>query len=141
MLWLFKAAKARFDPGEDPWSEQAKRRRQFRARLLAETNKKNQAFYRDGLNKRHAAVASDYVNKRCILYKSSPILDGTLQTAAHNRENKMKDEILVNKVCEQIKKDLFNNDESALHEMILRIASTNAKTVLVGYLSEDGGAA
>ena len=53
----------------------------------------------------------------------------------------MKDEILVNKVCEQIKEDLFNNDESALYEMILRIASTNAKTVLVGYLSEDGGVA
>ena len=67
MLWLFKAAKARFDPGEDPWSEQAKRRRQSRARLLAETNKKNQAFYRDGLNKRQADDASDYVSKRCIL--------------------------------------------------------------------------
>lgn len=88
MLWLFKAAKARFDPGEDPWSEQAKRRRQSRARLLAETNKKSSLLPRR-LNKRHAAVASDYVSERCILYKSSPILNGTLQTAAHNRENKM----------------------------------------------------
>ena len=53
----------------------------------------------------------------------------------------MKDETLVNKVCEQIKEDLSNNDESALHEMISLIASTNDKTVLVGYLSGDGGAA
>ena len=44
MLWLFKAVKARFDPGDDPWSEQAKRRRQARAKLQRETNKKNQAY-------------------------------------------------------------------------------------------------
>ena len=70
MLWLFKAVKARFDPGDDPWSEQAKRRRQSRAALQRETNKKNQAYYLDGLVKRHNAVANDYVIRD---YSHTPI--------------------------------------------------------------------
>lgn len=70
MLWLFKAVKARFDPGDDPWAEQAKRRRQSRAALQRETNKKNQAYYRDGLVKRHNAVANDYVIRD---YSHTPI--------------------------------------------------------------------
>lgn len=70
MLWLFKAVKARFDPGDDPWSEQAKRRRQARAKLQRETNKKNQAYYLDGLVKRHNAVANDYVIRD---YSHTPI--------------------------------------------------------------------
>jgi len=70
MLWLFKAVKARFDPGDDPWSEQAKRRRQSRAKLQRETNKKNQAYYLDGLMKRHNAVANDYAIRD---YSHTPI--------------------------------------------------------------------
>jgi protein involved in polysaccharide export with SLBB domain len=70
MLWLFKAVKARFDPSDDPWSEQAKRRRQSRAKLQRETNKKNQAYYLDGLMKRHNAVANDYVIRD---YSHTPI--------------------------------------------------------------------
>ena len=70
MLWLFKAVKARFDPGDDPWSEQAKRRRQARAKLQRETNKKNQAYYLDGLVKRHNVVANDYVIRD---YSHTPI--------------------------------------------------------------------
>ena len=86
MLWLFKAVKARFDPGDDPWSEQAKRRRQARAKLQRETNKKNQAYYLDGLVKRHNAVAKDYVIRD---YSHTPITmdaNNDQETTRHRSE-------------------------------------------------------
>jgi hypothetical protein len=61
MLWLFKAVKSKFTPDQDPWVAKAKRARQARAELQRETNKKNLSYYRDGLVKRHNAVAKDYV--------------------------------------------------------------------------------
>ena len=48
----------------------------------------------------------------------------------------MKNQTLADRVCEQIKEDVSNLDESAIHEMLRLISNTEAKSLLINYLAD-----